>query len=60
MQEQSLEDEGNSYDTDSMVSVYNITSKDLFHHVESARKSQKKYLEQKRDGNIMRRTIEVY
>ena len=53
MQEQSLEDEGNDYDTDSMVSVYNITSEDLFHCVELAGKSQKKYSEQKGDGNIM-------
>ena len=53
MQEQSLEDEGNGYNTDSVVSVYNITSEDMFHHVELARKSQKKYLEQKGDGNIM-------
>ena len=60
MQEQSLEDEGDSYNTDSVVSVYNITFEDLFHCVESARKSQKKYSEQKGDGNIMCCTIEVY
>ena len=60
MQEQSSEDEGDGYDTDSMVSVYNITSEDLFHRVESAGKSQKKYSEKKGDGNIVRCTIEVY
>ena len=57
MQEQSSENEGDGYDTDSMVSVYNITSEDLFHRVELARKSQKKYSEKKGDGNIVRCTV---
>ena len=53
MQEQSSEDKGDGYNTDSMVSVYNITSEDLLHHVKSAGKSQKKYSEKKGDGNIV-------
>ena len=49
MQEQSSEDEGDDYETDSVVSVYNITSYDLDHCVESAGKVQKRYLEQNGD-----------